>query len=68
MMRKEIEKGQTSNCNQSNTPLQYEGKNKALQRLNKGLAGCKPISKELSVKIAYKLGVRYELVFSVGNE
>lgn len=37
-MRKEIEKGQTSNCNQSNTPLQYKGKNKRLQHLKKGLA------------------------------
>jgi len=67
-MAKGIEKGQTSNCNQSNTPLQYEGKNKQLQRLNRGLAGYKPTTSQTRGKIAYKLGVRYELVFSVGNE
>mgnify|MGYP001583095928 CR=1 FL=1 len=64
-MGKIIEKGQTSNCNQSNTPLQYEGENKALQRLNKGLAECEPTTSQIRRKIAYKLGVRYELVFSV---
>jgi hypothetical protein len=65
-MGKRIEKGQTSDCNQSNTPLQYEGEDKALQHLNKGLAGCKTTTRQTRLKIAYKLGVRYELVFSVG--
>ena len=34
-MGKGIEKGQTSNCNQSNTPLQYEGKDKSLESQSK---------------------------------
>ena len=64
-MDKRIEKGQTTDCNQSNTPLQYEGEDKTLQHLNKGLAGCRATTSQTRLKIAYKLGVRNELVISV---
>jgi hypothetical protein len=66
-MGKGIEKGQTTDCNQSNTPLQYEGKNKPLQRLNKGLARCKTTTRQTRLRIAYKLGVRSLLIANSNN-
>jgi hypothetical protein len=64
-MGKGIEKGQITDCNQSNTPLQYKSKDNALPRVSKGLAGCKIVSMQKRQKIAYKLGIMYQLVFSV---
>jgi hypothetical protein len=67
MRDKVIEKGLQMVCNQRTTLPHIEGKDNQLERLNKGLQKCEPIATTTREKIAYKLGVKYELIFSTSN-